>query len=84
MKYSPEKKQEILNAYHERSSLRGLERTFGISRQTVSNGKPIKLLNDGTIHYANGLVDLCVKHFHFPNQKNIMKSLLNYIFLRTP
>jgi insertion element IS1 protein InsB len=34
--YSAERKAEILRAYHERSSLRGLERTFGVSRQTVA------------------------------------------------
>ena len=34
--YSEERKAEILRAYHERSSLRGLERTFGVARQTVS------------------------------------------------
>lgn len=34
--YSPERKAEILHAYQERSSLRGLERTFGVSRQTVA------------------------------------------------
>jgi transposase-like protein len=33
--YSEERKEEILNAYQERSSLRGLERTFGVSRSTV-------------------------------------------------
>ena len=33
--YSPERREEILRAYQERSSLRGLERTFGISRSTV-------------------------------------------------
>ena len=32
----PERKAEILQAYQERRSLRGLERTFGVSRQTVS------------------------------------------------
>jgi transposase-like protein len=36
VKYSVERKEEILRAYHERSSLRGLERTFGVSRQTVA------------------------------------------------
>ena len=36
-KYSAERKEEILRAYHERSSLRGLERTFGVARQTVSS-----------------------------------------------
>ena len=36
VKYSPKRKEEILRAYQERSSLRGLERTFGVSRQTVS------------------------------------------------
>lgn len=34
--YSENRKNEILRAYHERSSLRGLERTFGVARQTVS------------------------------------------------
>ena len=34
--YSEERKAEILKACHERSSLRGLERTFGVARQTVS------------------------------------------------
>ena len=32
----PERRAEILRAYHERSSLRGLERTFGVARQTVA------------------------------------------------
>jgi transposase-like protein len=36
VKYAPERQEEILRAYHERSSLRGLERTFGVARQTVS------------------------------------------------
>jgi len=35
--YPAERKAEILQAYHERSSLRGLERTFGVARQTVAN-----------------------------------------------
>lgn len=34
--YLPEEQEEILRAYEERSSLRGLERTFGVSRLTVS------------------------------------------------
>jgi transposase-like protein len=34
--YTPERKAEILRAYHERSSLRGIERTFGVARQTVA------------------------------------------------
>jgi len=34
--YPAERKAEILQAYHERSSLRGLERTFGVARQTVA------------------------------------------------
>lgn len=33
--YPEERREEILHAYEERSSLRGLERTFGVSRQTV-------------------------------------------------
>lgn len=34
--YSEERKSEILRAYHERSSLRGLECIFGVVRQTVA------------------------------------------------
>jgi transposase-like protein len=34
--YTPEERERILRAYHERSSLRGLTRTFGVSRQTVT------------------------------------------------
>src|SRR5918992_2757848 len=34
--YTDEKREEILRAYHERSSLRGLSRTFGVARNTVS------------------------------------------------
>lgn len=34
--YTPERKAEILRAYHERASLRGIERTFGVARQTVA------------------------------------------------
>ncbi len=32
--YPEERREEILRAYEERSSLRGLERTFGVSRNT--------------------------------------------------
>ena len=34
--YPPERREEILNAYQERSSLRGLSRIFGVARNTVS------------------------------------------------
>ena len=33
--YAPEEKEQVLRTYQERASLRGLERIFGISRQTV-------------------------------------------------
>lgn len=33
--YSAQRREEILRAYQERSSLRGLTRTFGVSRTTV-------------------------------------------------
>ncbi len=33
--YTKERKEEILSAYQERSSLRGLRRTFGVSPTTV-------------------------------------------------
>ena len=32
----PQRREEILSAYQERSSLRGLARTFGVSRNTVT------------------------------------------------
>ncbi len=35
--YTDEEREEILRAYEERSSLRGLSRTFGVSRNTVSS-----------------------------------------------
>jgi transposase-like protein len=34
--YAEEEREEILRAYQERSSLRGLARTFGVSPNTVS------------------------------------------------
>ena len=34
--YTEDEKERILNAYEERSSMRGLERVFGVSRKTVS------------------------------------------------
>jgi len=37
--YRQERREDILRAYEERSSLRGLERTFGVSRQTVIGWK---------------------------------------------
>lgn len=35
--YSEARKDEILRAYEERTSLRGLTRIFGVSRQTVTS-----------------------------------------------
>jgi insertion element IS1 protein InsB len=37
LKYSEEEKETILRAYQERSSIRGVCRTFGIAKQTLSN-----------------------------------------------
>jgi transposase-like protein len=34
--YSEERKAEVLRAYQEGSSLRGLSRTFGITRKTIT------------------------------------------------
>mgnify|MGYP001496547312 CR=1 FL=1 len=36
VRYSEGRKEEILRAYQERSSLRGISRTFGVSRPTVA------------------------------------------------
>ncbi len=35
--YSEQERERILHAYSERSSLRGLTRTFGVSRNTVTS-----------------------------------------------
>ena len=35
--YTAEQRAQILRAYEERSSLRGLTRTFGVARNTVSS-----------------------------------------------
>lgn len=43
--YSEAEREEILRAYEERSSLRGLTRAFGVARNTVSSWlkkKPIR------------------------------------------
>ena len=34
--YTEERREEIIRSYQERSSLRGLTRTFGVARNTVS------------------------------------------------
>jgi transposase-like protein len=35
--YTEERREEIIKSYQERSSLRGLTRTFGVARNTVSD-----------------------------------------------
>src|SRR6266516_3900083 len=35
--YTEERRDEIIKSYQERSSLRGLTRTFGVARNTVKN-----------------------------------------------
>ncbi|MDQ4063594.1 MAG: hypothetical protein M3122_06845, partial [Actinomycetota bacterium] len=34
--YEPSRKEEILRAYHEHASLRGVSRIFGVSRNTLT------------------------------------------------
>ena len=46
--YTEERREEIIRAYQERSSLRRLTRTFGVARNTVSewikkSSKPVSL-----------------------------------------
>jgi transposase-like protein len=36
-RWSEEKKEEIIGAYHERPSMRGVSRMFGVSRQTLAS-----------------------------------------------
>ena len=45
--YTQERREEILRAYQERSSLRGIERTFKVSRNTVSSWLLKKGANSG-------------------------------------
>jgi transposase-like protein len=35
--YTEEQKEQILAAYNERSSMRGIQRTFGVSRNTLAS-----------------------------------------------
>ena len=35
--YTEEQKEQILAAYNERSSMRGVQRTFGVSRNTLAS-----------------------------------------------
>ena len=46
--YTEERKEEILRATQERSSLRGIQRTFGVSRQTLSAWMKKKQTNSRT------------------------------------
>jgi transposase-like protein len=43
--YSEQEKEIIINASQERSSLRGLQRTFGVERHTISKWIKKKLMN---------------------------------------
>lgn len=37
VKYTEERKEEIINTYHERASMRGIQRIFGTAPATLSN-----------------------------------------------
>ena len=53
--YTQARKEEILRAYHERSSLRGLTRTFGVSRQTVTTWlKKVRAVSASGQHFGPG------------------------------
>ena len=36
VRYTEKDKEKIINAYYERSSMRGIERVFGVARQTLA------------------------------------------------
>ena len=36
IRYTPERQEEILRAYQERPSMRGIERIFGVARHTLA------------------------------------------------
>jgi transposase-like protein len=53
--YSEEQRETILRAYEERSSLRGLERTFGVARSTVIGWlKKSPVPDDAHTHIGSG------------------------------
>jgi transposase-like protein len=61
--YPQGRREEILHAYQERSSLRGLTRTFGISRTTVSSWiKKSRSASSLPYHLADPRSRRC--HFH--------------------
>ena len=37
VKYTEERKEEIINTYHERASMRGIQRIFGTAPATLNN-----------------------------------------------
>ena len=49
--YSEARKEEILKAYQERSSMRGVARTFGVSRNTLT--KWLKKSQDASASYEH-------------------------------
>ncbi|BDI33496.1 transposase [Capsulimonas corticalis] len=59
--YSEEEKATILAAYHERTSIRGLRRIFGVSRATVSDwlkkSQPAPSLGADTPHSTAARAD---------------------------
>ena len=69
--YSETRREEILHAYQERSSLRGLTRTFGISRTTVSSWIKKKSLN---FHLSTPLCFLQTQRIPLPRRWNWTNS----------
>ncbi len=49
--YTEEQREEILRAYQERSSLRGLARTFGVSRNTVSDWLKKGVIRNPSVYF---------------------------------
>ena len=56
VRYGQERKEEILRAYQKRTSLRGISRTFGVSRPTVTAW--LKILRR-LPKVADGLAEAC-------------------------
>ena len=56
-RYSPERKEEILRAYQERSSMRGIRRIFGVARKTLARW--LKHKGETVPALADTLDDVC-------------------------
>jgi len=53
VRYTTEQKEQILAAYYERPSLRGIERVFGVARETVASWLKKSPASASPLRYAS-------------------------------